>query len=67
MNYDNIQRRDNNDENRKYIQIPLTTDCVTLLLKNRHFEEWINVEKWNYKKPIEESYLCPYSKSLFNH
>ena len=54
----------NKDKNRKDKHIRLTADCATLLLKNKHFEECINLENWWHEKPFEGSYVCPYPKSL---
>jgi MEDS: MEthanogen/methylotroph, DcmR Sensory domain len=56
----------NRDTNRKDKHIRLTADCATLLLKNRHFEECINLENWWHEKPFDGSYLCPYPKSLLD-
>jgi KaiC/GvpD/RAD55 family RecA-like ATPase len=56
----------NKDINRKDKHIRLTADCATLLLKNRHFEECINLENWWHEKPFNGSYLCPYPKSLLD-
>lgn len=56
----------NKDTNRKDKHIRLTADCATLLLKNKHFEECINLENWWHKKPFEGSYVCPYPKSLLD-
>ena len=56
----------NKDINRKDKHIRLIADCATLLLKNRHFEECINLENWWHEKPFDGSYLCPYPKSLLD-
>lgn len=64
---DETVQRLNNDENRKDKHIRLTADCATLLLKNKHFEECINLENWWHRKPFEGSYLCPYPKSLIDN
>ena len=54
------------DKNRldKYIRI--TGDCTTLLLKNKHLEQCIQVEEWCNQNPLEGSILCAYPKSLLN-
>ncbi|MDF0679706.1 MAG: MEDS domain-containing protein [Candidatus Nitrosocosmicus sp.] len=54
----------NQDPNRKDKHIRLTADCATLLFKNKHFEECINLENWWHEKPFDGSYVCPYPKSL---
>jgi KaiC/GvpD/RAD55 family RecA-like ATPase len=56
----------NKDTNRKDKHIRLIADCATLLLKNKHFEECINLENWWHEKPFDGSYLCPYPKSLLD-
>ncbi len=56
----------NKDKNRKDKHIRLTADCATLLLKNKHFEECINLENWWHQKPFDGSYVCPYPKSLLD-
>lgn len=56
----------NKDTNRKDKHIRLTADCATLLLKNKHFEECINLENWWHEKPFDGSYVCPYPKSLLD-
>ncbi len=56
----------NSDTNRKDKHIRLTADCATLLLKNKHFEECINLENWWHKKPFDGSHVCPYPKSLLD-
>jgi hypothetical protein len=56
----------NQDTNRKDRHIRLTADCATLLLKNKHFEECINLENWWHEKPFDGSYVCPYPKSLLD-
>jgi len=58
--------RANQDINRKDKHIRLTADCATLLLKNKHFEECINLEDWWHEKPFDGSYVCPYPKSLLD-
>ncbi len=55
------------DKNRKDKHVRLTADCATLLLKNKHFEECINLENWWHQKPFDGSFVCPYPKSLLNH
>ena len=54
------------DKKRHDKHIRLISDCNEFLLKNKHFEECINLEKWWHQKPFEGSSLCPYSKSLFD-
>jgi hypothetical protein len=56
--------KDNPDRIDKHVR--LTADCATFLLKNKHFEQSINLEKWWHQKPFEGSYVCPYPKSLLN-
>jgi hypothetical protein len=56
--------RENSNRNDKHVR--LTADCATFLLKNKHFAQSINLEKWWHKKPFEGSYVCPYPKSLLN-
>jgi len=56
----------NQEPYRKDKHIRLTADCATLLLKNKHFEECINLENWWHEKPFDGSYVCPYPKSLLD-
>ncbi len=55
-----------NDKKRNDKHVRLICDCSDFLFKNKHFEECINLEKWLHQKPFEGSFLCPYSKSLFD-
>lgn len=54
----------NKDVDRVDKHVRLTADCATLLLKNKHFNECINLENWWHQKPFQGSYICPYPKSL---
>ena len=53
-----------NDDKRNDKHVRLTADCATLLLKNKHFEQCINLENWWHEKPFAGSYLCPYPNEL---
>jgi len=53
-----------NDDKRNDKHVRLTADCATVLLKNKHFEQCINLENWWHEKPFEGSYLCPYPNEL---
>ena len=55
-----------NDTKRFDKHVRLIGDCCGFLFKNKHFEECINLEKRLHQKRFEGSFLCPYSKSLFN-
>ena len=55
-----------NDKKREDKHIRLVSDCNEFLLKNKHFEECINLEKWWHQKYFEGSSVCHYSKSLIN-
>jgi MEDS: MEthanogen/methylotroph, DcmR Sensory domain len=61
-----VTRNANKDKNRKDKHIRLTADCATLLLRNKHFEECINLESWWHEKPFKGSYVCPYPKLLLD-
>jgi hypothetical protein len=63
---DDLIKRVREDSNRNDKHVRLTADCATFLLKNKHFEQSINLEKWWHEKPFEGSYVCPYPKSLLN-
>ena len=54
------------DKNRLDKFIRITGDCITLLLKNKHLEQCIQVEEWCSQNPLEGSILCAYPKSLLN-
>jgi hypothetical protein len=63
---DDLTKRVREDSNRNDKHVRLTADCATFLLKNKHFEQSINLEKWWHEKPFEGSYVCPYPKSLLS-
>jgi hypothetical protein len=54
------------DKNRNDKHVRLISDCSEFLFKNKHFEECISLEKWLHLKHFQGSYLCPFSKSLFD-
>jgi len=60
-----LMERVKNDKKRKNKQIRLVNDCNEFLLKNKHYEESINLEKWWHNKPFGGSYISHYPKSLF--
>ena len=54
------------DKNRLDKFIRITGDCTTLLLKNKHLEQCIQVEEWCNQNPLEGSILCAYPKSILH-
>lgn len=54
------------DKKREDKHVRLISDCNEFLLKNKHFEECINLENWWHQKHFDGSLLCPYSKSIFD-
>jgi hypothetical protein len=59
-----ITEKAKNDEKRNDKHVRLTADCATTLLKNKHFDQCINLENWWHEKPFEGSYVCPYPNKL---
>lgn len=59
---EDIMEQVSSDDNRKDKNIRITADCATVLMKNRYFEECINLESWWHQRPFKGSYLCPYPK-----
>lgn len=59
-----ITNIDSKDKNRSDKFIQITGDRTTLLLKNKHIEQCIQVEQWCNQNPLEGSILCAYPRSL---
>lgn len=56
-----INQKDKKDNSMRFAGI-----CTTLLFKNKHFEECLNLEKWWHKKQFRGSTLCVYPKELLD-
>ena len=53
-------------KNRLDKRVRVVGDCVSMLFKNKHFDECLALEEWWQKKPFKGSYVCPYPKSILS-